>query len=316
MGLHSTSITGAGKGPQLIIRGCPCYKKFDEECICLNDDDITPIYAISVDPSFFSADSSVDSLDEFKSDKPNMCYLLIFLDKDNDKTYCLSQGKEIRINSQSVKASDIEEALSFVNMTEQSSDGAVCSDCLYKYLVTLGDVFEDLLSDTERTGMIKDYIKTASARMVDELEGVVHEEEDDESRRLRIRERITHLMKKRAEWASLIHDRQKVDEDEDLLALLDAYRTLTRLESVFLLQVSSLAESSDELVALGILKFMVEVSSQVVQVVNRIRDLTHCIWDEDKMPEDLEEILKKERESRRRADQTFNNIVRVLSDIK
>ena len=51
-----------------LVKGCPCYREFGDEKVCLNNDSILPINAISVDPSFFNQLDSKAMLDEYKSD--------------------------------------------------------------------------------------------------------------------------------------------------------------------------------------------------------------------------------------------------------
>ena len=89
-----------------LVKGCPCYRQFGDEKVCLNNDDVFPINAISVDPSFFEQISCIDDLAEYKSDRESMCYLLIYLDRQGGFCYCVSQGQRISINQKDVKTTD------------------------------------------------------------------------------------------------------------------------------------------------------------------------------------------------------------------
>ena len=132
-------------------------KEFGDERVCINNDDVLPVKSMSLDPTFFAQLCSVDELHDFKSDREDMCYSLINLDVDSDNAYCVSQNREIRINKKTIRAIDIEEALDFAISSDMSGNEAICSSCLYKYLVTLTDLFEGLLSETERGEVILSY---------------------------------------------------------------------------------------------------------------------------------------------------------------
>ncbi|MFX1485171.1 MAG: hypothetical protein ACFFCP_18480, partial [Promethearchaeota archaeon] len=118
MNLDSAELIGHDDATN-IIRGCPCYREFGEEKVCLNNDSVYPIRAISVDPSFFNALRSRADMDEFASDNDAMCYLVTFLDRVEGHCYCVSQNKRIRINNKDVKASEIDRALQFVTSSEK-----------------------------------------------------------------------------------------------------------------------------------------------------------------------------------------------------
>ncbi|MFW9982234.1 MAG: hypothetical protein ACFFE3_10020, partial [Candidatus Thorarchaeota archaeon] len=148
MNLDSARLIESKDDSTRIAKGCPCYKEFgSSEKVCLNNDDVQPIQAISVDPSFFNSLNSKSNLKEFRSDNESMCYLVIFLDREEGLCYCVSQNQRIHINDQDVKVSEIDSALQFVTSTEKSRDGVLCSDCLYRYLRTLGESSGGFLSD-------------------------------------------------------------------------------------------------------------------------------------------------------------------------
>ena len=154
MTLDSRILIGTSDDCIRLVQGCPCYREFGDESVCLNNDDILPISSISVDPRFFVSLSSHADLAEFKSDKEDMCYLLINLNKDDGHAYCVSRSKILTINNQPIHASDIENALQFVPISGVGDNHVICSSCLYKYLVTLSDVFGEIVSEEERNQII------------------------------------------------------------------------------------------------------------------------------------------------------------------
>ncbi|MBD3406353.1 MAG: hypothetical protein GF411_09605 [Candidatus Lokiarchaeota archaeon] len=298
-----------------LVKGCPCYKEFGKEQVCINNDDVQPISSIMVDPTFFPADS-VEDLKEFRSDNENMCYLLIFLDDKSNSAYCVSQGKKIRINSRPVQASDIREALQFVTSAEKSGSGVICSTCLYKYLVTMGDVFEDLLSESERAKVISEYIQKIAAKMAVDLTDATEDQMlDKESYNHHLKEYIKDLMTIRGDWSSLIFMYQKRDGNSDLLDLMEHYKTLARLEAIFLFQVLTIRDATDELVALGLLRFMIEVAEKVSKVIDSIRESHLKIKSLRGIPTDIHEMLKEQNARRIVIEQRFSNVLKVLSQV-
>ena len=301
-----------------LVRGCPCYKEFGNEKVCVNNDDVLPIHSISIDPSFFSQINTMEDLANFKSEKESMCYLLISLNFDNGCVYCLSQGKKLRINEHYVKTEDIDAALQFVTNTEQTTDGVICSDCLYKYLISMSSVFEDKITQNERTDIITSYVKKIAARMAMDLDGEtdIIITNDERGYRSCLETHISDLMKTRAEWASFIHKAKEDAVSEDIVSILKSYKQLSRLEAVFLFQVLSLEESETQLVALGLLKFMIELAGRVIRLNYEIREAYHRLVDTGKITREMKDLHFKHNERRKRTEHRFNNLLKVLSSIR
>ncbi|MHA2041997.1 MAG: hypothetical protein ACW975_09055 [Candidatus Thorarchaeota archaeon] len=316
MGLDSTTIAGPISGNNRLVKGCPCFKEFGKEKVCLNNDDIIPIVSIAVDPMFLGDAAKVEDLANLKSDNESMCYLLIFLDGEGEKTYCISQGQRIRINGQDVKASEILAALQFVTTAEQASDGIVCSSCLYKYLVTLGDAFDDVLTEAERSELIAAYVRDITAQMAAELIGS-EEKADPEVIDELVNSRISQLLAMRITWASVLHDLKAEGEyNKHLIDIISRYRQLARFETIFLFQVSTLRESDDRQVSLGLLRFMIDVAERIVKIIAIIRDSGHSLSDDSAVPEHIQALLDEQVENRNRTEEWFTNLVKLLNTIE
>ncbi len=297
------------------MKGCPCYRQFGDEKVCLNNDDVFPINAISVDPSFFEKISCIDDLVEYQSDKESMCYLLTYLDREGGYCYFVSQGKRININKKDVKTSEIDSALQFVTTTEKNRDGVVCSDCLYKYLRTLGEASEGFLTDSEREEIVASYVKDISTRMAAELSGYSEDSFSDENYEQHVRFYIKKLKQTRSQWASLTMKLKEKNGDKTLTELVDHYRALHRLEAVFLFQVLSLDENKDESDPLETLRFMIGVSEKVIMLSDLIREKTHDLLERKVMSEELQDSFRKHSEKRKETEYKFSNLVKVLSEI-
>ncbi len=297
------------------MRGCPCYREFGDEKVCLNNDDVIPINAISVDPSFFEQIDRIEDLAEYKSDKESMCYLLMYLDRKGGFCYCISQGQRININKKDVKTTEIDSALQFVTNTDKNRDGVICSDCLYKYIRTLGEASDGFLSDSEREEIVASYVRDVSTRMAAELSGYSSNGIAEEDYEQHVRMYIKRLNETRSQWAALTTKLKESNADKNLTELVDYYRALYRLEAIFLFQVLSLDESMEESDSLETLRFMVGVSEKVIEISDQIREKTNLLLERKAMSDELQESLRKHSEKRKQTEYKFSNLVRVLSEI-
>ncbi|MHA2212497.1 MAG: hypothetical protein ACW992_04985 [Candidatus Thorarchaeota archaeon] len=269
-----STISGAVRREIRLVRGCPCYKEFGDESVCLNHDGVLPIKAISVDPAFYTHVDTVDHMIEQSSNMEGLCYLLIGLDASEDIAYCVSQGRKLRINDRQVKATDMEAALKFLTMTGMTTNGALCSSCLYKYMVTLSDVFEDVITDNEKAEIIVSYVKSLAIRILADLSGASADLSDEEESVLKelISIHVGVALKERSEIAAYSSSLRGEDHAEDAIAVVDYHKQLIRLESIFFFQVETLLDAGDEIVALGLLRYMVDIAERVLILCDAIRE--------------------------------------------
>lgn len=245
-----------------------------------------------------------------------MCYLVMFLDRDEGYCYCVSQNQRIRINNQDVKVSEIDSALQFVTSLEKSRNGVLCSDCLYRYLRTLGESSEGFLTNDERAEIIVSYVRDIANTIAMQLSGY---EDLDKSMRRDFRDHLPdytrELNRSRAHWTSMIRNLKKTEADKDLIQLIESYSILSRLESVFLFQVQTLDDESEEMDPLGALQFMVNVSEKVMSINDEIREKTNDLMEKDALPENIQEMLTKHSRKRKKTEYRFSNLVSVLNEI-
>ncbi|TET12023.1 MAG: hypothetical protein E3J86_01320 [Candidatus Thorarchaeota archaeon] len=312
MNLDSTGLIK----PTDIVRGCPCYKEFGKtEKVCLNNDSVLPIRAILIDPTFFNSLQSKTNLEEFQSNSETLCYLVMFLDRDEGYCYCVSQNQRIRINNQDVKVSEIDSALQFVTSLEKSRDGVLCSDCLYKYIRTLGESSEGFLTDDERNEIIGSYVQKIANTMAMQLSGYVDREVStglDFSEYISVYTR--ELKRSRGHLTSMIRNLKKTDVDADLIQLIDAYSTLTRLESIFLFYVQTINDESTNLDPLETLQFMVNISEKVMSINDEIRDKTNNLIEKDAFPNNIQEMLTIHSQKRKTTEYRFSKLVSMLNE--
>jgi len=239
----------------------------------------------------------------------------MYLDRKGGYCYCISQGKRININKKDVKTSEIDSALQFVTSTERNRDGVACSDCMYRYLRTLGEASEGFLTDSEREELIASYVRDVSTKMAAELSGYSSNSYSSEQYEQHIRHYIKKLNQTRSHWAALTRKIKENNGDPVLAELVDHYRALYRLEAIFLFQVLSLDEPADESDSLSTLRFIVGVSEKVISLSDQIREKTHDLLERKAMSGEVQHSLRKHSEKRKEIEYKFSNLVKVLYEI-
>jgi hypothetical protein len=121
----------------------------------------------------------------------------------------------------------------------------------------------------------------------------------------------------RITWASVLHDlNAEGDDNKQLIEIISRYRQLARFETIFLFQVSTLRESDDKQVSLGLLRFMIDVAERIVRVIAIIRDSSHSLSDDSAVPDHIQALLNKQVENRNRTEDWFTNLVKLLNTIE
>ena len=315
MPLDPQILVGVNDDSIQLVKGCPCYRQIGEEHICMNNDDVLPISSIVVDPKLFASLPSVHDLDEFKSDRNDMCYLLINLNKNDGLVYCISRAQVLNLNNRAICVEDILDALYFVPVTGREEDGVVCSSCLYKYLVTLSNVFTEVVTEVERNEIVFDYVKDIAFQIAQRVKistnsSSIKEKEDV------IQEYIEDLMENKVKWAGIIFDFKQKELDEMVLRLLENYRILSRLEAVFMFQILALMTEYDEASAQEMLRLMAEVTNRVVITNEYITDKQTELFNRGLISEEIRELIMKHAEHRRITELQFRNMRAVLHQIE
>ncbi len=310
-------LKGNQDEPVTLVKGCPCFRQFGDEKVCLNNDDVLPVNAISVDAAFFESVTSSEELEETKSENESMCYLLIFLDREKNHCYCVSQYQKIRIDSKDITVSDIDSALSFVTNTEKMSDGLMCSECLYKYLRTLGDASQGYFTSSEREEVVSQYIREIGYKMSSELSGVRIPDPSsvDDSQRHALSKYIQRVGKSRSKWASVILRLRRSGADRALLDLIEAYRSLHRLEAVFLYQVLGLENPSEYDDAETMIRVMIGIADRMISLSEHIVEETNRLMAKGVVNGSLSEILLESSERRKKTEERFRELASVLKEI-
>lgn len=153
-----------------MFEGCPCFKRFDNETLCVNNDSIKEIETIKVDPSFFSSCLTKEDIDKAVSTNPCSCYCSVYLNFKDNCVYCVSQGKKLHIHGKYIPADEMQDAFRYLStktgpVNRDDIPPVICSECVYKFLLTLSDTYSNDMSEQEQTDEIKRYIDKFSLMM-------------------------------------------------------------------------------------------------------------------------------------------------------
>ncbi|TFG14825.1 hypothetical protein EU537_02480 [Candidatus Thorarchaeota archaeon] len=305
-----------------VIRGCPCFKVFGDEKLCVNDDSILELDVMEMDPSFFNLHTTKESLEKEKADKGNLCYLCIYSNYPDNRVYCISQGWNLRIHGKDVRADELEDAMQFLSTTDKSASAELCSDCLYKFLLTLGESFTDIMSETEKMEEIKKYVDEFSIMIAiklsetDDQMGAIGQLEDkgEELDHVAIIQRyLIQLQDQQNEYVK-IHERlEREDAPCWILDLIEERQKLARLEFQFYSQVLLLRSITDFHLVIKVLYFILETSSRILALNSDIHSKIPSEEFIEKSKYDGELAILLNYKSKGRAiEHNFGNILQIL----
>jgi hypothetical protein len=308
-----------------VVRGCPCFKVFDDETLCVNDDNVLEVDAIEVDPSIFALYPDQESMVREQAHDGNTCYASIYVNCPDNRVYCISQGWALRIHGKDVPGNDLEDALQFLSTKDLTSSAEICSECLYKFLLTLADSFADLMTKKEKTDEVKRYVDKFSLMIavkhshIDDMMQPIGSQEDiddDVDHFTFLRRYLVQLLDQQHEWNRIIEDFKSTATKEWIVDLATKREQLARLEFQFYSQTLQLRDISDFHLIIKMLKYILKSSSEILI-------LNEQIHTKIKSSEFIELAKKDARlahlssyaEKSRTVEHNFGNILQILSRI-
>ena len=308
-----------------LVRGCPCYKVFGDEKLCVNDDSVLEIDAIEIDPSIFSFHFDKDSMEEERASESNVCYASIYINYPDNKVYCISQGWVLRIHGQDVPGNDLEDAMQFLSTKEISSSAEICSECLYKFILTLGDTFADALTEKEKTDEVKKYVDKFSLMIAvkhsqtDEMMEPIGTEDDVEEGVDHfefLRNYLVQLLDQQNFWNNLAQELRETDADEWVQDLVLMRVRLARLEFQFYSQTLQLRDVAEFNMLIKMLQYVLKSSDEII-------DLNEAIHTEIRS-EKFRQLNERDgrldalvgySEKSRTIEHNFGNILQILTKL-
>ena len=313
------------EGTIKLIRGCPCYKVFGDEKLCVNNDSVLEIDAIEIDPSIFSFHPDKDSMEEERATDGNVCYASIFINYPDNKVYCISQGWILRIHGQDVPGNDLEDAMQFLSTKEISSSAEICSECLYKFILTLGDTFSDLLTEKEKTDEVKKYVDKFSLMIAvkhsqtDQMMEPIGTEDDIEEgidHFQFLRNYLVQLLEQQNYWAKFGDDLMDEEVDEWMQELVQMRERLDRLEFQFYSQTLQLRDIQQFDMLIKMLQYILRSSDEILALNNEIHDkIRSAQFRELSGTDERFQILGEYAEKSRTVEHNFGNILQILTKL-
>jgi hypothetical protein len=309
----------------LMVRGCPCYKVFGDEKLCVNDDSVLEVEVIEIDPSIFEFHTDRESMKEEQASEGNVCYASIFVNHPNNKVYCISQGWVLRIHGKDVPGDDLEDALQFLSTKEATASAEICSECLYKFILTLGDTFADLMSKKEKTDEIKLYVDKFSLKIAvkhSQMDSMMHPIGTEEEIEAGVdhfgflRSYLVQLLDQQHYWSELSKKFGEERTPKWVTNLIGMRERLARLEFQFYSQTLQLRDINDFNLLIKMLQYILKTSDEIL-LINK------TIHEEIRSKKFIELAEKDERlgnlsgyaEKSRTVEHNFGNILQILTKL-
>ncbi len=301
------------------------YKVFGDERLCVNDDKVLEIEAIEIDPAIFSYHQDRESMEEERASEGNVCYASIYINYPDNKVYCISQGWILRIHGKDVPGDDLEDAMQFLSTKEITSNAEICSECLYKFILTLGDTFTDLLTEREKTEEVKKYVDKFSLMIAvkhsqtDQMMQPIGTEDDIESgvdHFQFLRTYLVQLLDQQSYWAKLGQELAEDGVEDWLLNLVAMREKLARLEFQFYSQTLQLRDINEFNLLIKMLQYVLKSSDEIIelneQIHAEIRSNRFCqLSEKDSRLRTLAGYAEKSRT----VEHNFGNILQILTKL-
>ncbi len=308
-----------------LVRGCPVYKVFGDERLCVNDDKVLEIEAIEIDPAIFSYHQDKESMEEERASEGNVCYASIYINYPDNKVYCISQGWILRIHGKDVPGDDLEDAMQFLSTKEITSNAEICSECLYKFILTLGDTFTDLLTEREKTEEVKKYVDKFSLMIAvkhsqtDQMMQPIGTEDDIESgvdHFQFLRNYLVQLLDQQSYWGKLGQELEEEGVEDWLLNLVAMREKLARLEFQFYSQTLQLRDINEFNILIKMLQYVLKSSDEIIE----LNDVIHAEIRSNRFCQLAQkdsrlEILAGYAEKSRTVEHNFGNILQILTKL-
>lgn len=308
-----------------LVRGCPCFKVFGDEKLCVNDDSVLEVEAIEIDPSIFGFHTSKESMKEEKATEGNICYASIYVNYPDNRVYCISQGWVLRIHGKDVPGNDLEDALQFLSTKEATASAEICSECLYKFILTLADTFADLMTRKEKTDEVKRYVDKFSLKIavkhsqMDSMMKPIGTEEDIESGVDHfgfLRSYLVQLLDQQHYWSNLKETLREERVESWILHLVRMRERLARLEFQFYSQTLQLRDINDFNLLIKMLQYILRTSDEILELNEQIHsEIRSDRFSELMQKDERLAVLAKYTEKSRTVEHNFGNILQILSKL-
>jgi hypothetical protein len=286
-----------------IYNFCPCFKDFEGELICLNNDSLCDI-----EHSIFAADildqqATLDLVKQFEIKDGRTCYSSVYT--YDGHVYCASQGDQIRIHKENITADMLQQSISLYALgpTEITVD---CASCIYGILLAL------VLSQDQAS--IKRYLDEFSLKVAISFTEMELDEIDESTPYFEtVQGYLVKLLEDQYFWQE-IHERLlEKKEPEPLIELVSKMESLDRLQFQFYSQVLNIRSMQNSRILVRMLSHILRTSRNILNLNEEIHSLissdTISGYHEDtSLISKIEEYMERSRT----LDHFFGNIADIM----
>ncbi len=286
-----------------IYNFCPCYKDFEGELICLNDDSLCDI-----EHSIFAADilnqgATLDLVKQFEVNDGQTCYSSVYT--HDGHAYCSSQGNKIRIHNEDITSEMLSQSIKLYALgpTEITVD---CASCIYGILLAL------VLSQDQAS--IKKYLDEFSLKVAINFTELELDEIDESTPYFEtVQAYLVKLLEDQYYWQDIHEKLLAKEEPEPLIELVSMMELLDRLQFQFYSQVLNIRSMHNS-------RILVRMLSQILRTSKNILDLNeeiHSLISSDSIGGYQEEMgliskIENYMEKSRTLDHFFGNIADIM----
>jgi hypothetical protein len=246
-----------------IYNFCPCFKDFEGELICLNDDSL-----IDIEHSIFAADilnqdASLDLVKQFECSDGKTCYSSIYT--HDGKVYCSSQGWKIRIHKEDITADMLRSSIRLYALgpTEITVD---CASCIYGILLAL------VLAQDQAS--IKRYLDEFSLKVAISFTEMELEEIDESTPYFEtVQAYLVKLLEDQYYWQDMAEKLDDADEPKPLIDLVTKMESLDRLQFLFYSQVLNIRSIENSRLLVRMLSHILRTSRNILDINEEIHAL-------------------------------------------
>jgi hypothetical protein len=286
-----------------IYNFCPCFKDFEGELICLNNDSLCDIEHSIFAADILNQDATLDLVKQFEIKDGKTCYSSIYT--YNDNVYCSSQGFKIRIHKEDITTDMLLQSIRLYALgpTQITVD---CASCIYGILLAL------VLSQDKAS--IKRYLDEFSLKVAMKFTEMELEEIDESTPYFEtVQTYLVNLLEDQYYWQAVHEKLVERDEPQPLVDLVGKMELLDRLQFLFYSQVLNIRSIENSRILVRMLSHILRTSKNILDLNEEIHSLvaTDSIggYEED---ETLITKIEDYMEKSRTLDHFFGNIADIM----
>lgn len=121
---------------EFLVKQCPCFREFEGDQLCINDDNLRKMITIDVDTELIGSKLASEEFLRTKSNEDDLCFCLAYLGED-ELYHCMSQQKNILIRGQEVSKEEMRQVLEILAPENARFSSVICGECLYNIIAAL-----------------------------------------------------------------------------------------------------------------------------------------------------------------------------------